>query len=384
MNRTPENEIQEYFAKTDLVSQSELKYFLHPSTFEKYVDNLLLEQTVMPDLYYSEKEAMTIGTGADMLFTRGEEVFNEYFYVSDLTLPGAKIISMCHYIFDKILWQVRNGSRTKEEVSTNLSDYPDLISEAIEKEAYYPTYKEETKIKKLIEEGDAYFSLLIAARGKQVIDNNTFETIKKVKDVYTLGIGAFLNLLDLNLEDTVITFQKPYYSILIDTKVKCLLDVHVFDIKTGYTYIIDLKYTSDYLINFKSSIKRFRYDIQSVFYKDIVGKDENVPKIYILAVSGKNFAFNLFEIEDELLNLGRDGSDSRYKLLGVGYDFLTEEPLEIDLPNVVGYKALLSSYKLFQEYYIRCESEDAVKELKTFLDDKYQFRKVGKEVFYKL
>jgi hypothetical protein len=384
MNKTPENEIQEYFAKTDHVSQSELKYFLHPSTFEKYVDNLLLEQTIMPDLYYSEKEAITIGTGADMLFTRGEEVFNEHFYISNLTLPGAKIISMCHYIFDKILWQVRNGSRTKEEVTVNLSDYPDLISEAIEKEAYYPTYKEETKIKKLIEEGDAYFSLLIAARGKQVIDNDTFETIKKVKDAYTLGIGAFLNLLGLNLEDVVITFQKPYYLTFVETKVKCLLDVHIVDTKTGNTYIIDLKYTSDYLINFKSSIKRFRYDIQSVFYKDIVGMNESVHEVFILAVSGKNFAFNLFKMEDELLNLGRYGSDNKYKLLGVKNDLLTEEPLEIDLPNVVGYENLLSTYKGFQKFYAECQNEDAVKELKTFLDDKYQFRKVGKEVFYKL
>lgn len=376
---TPANEenIALYYAETEHYSQSTLKCFLSPATFDKYLDNLLLNKPT-EDLYYSEKEAMIVGQGADTYYTRGKEVFYNNYYVAQIELPGPKVMSICQYVFDEVLSLYRTG--TIAEVSTDFINYSPLILQGIEKENYYPTYKTETRVSKVVEEGKLYFSMLVASEGKQVINEETEKLIIKVADLYSKAVTKFLE--DKNITNFTLAFQHDIYS----RGKKGLLDILIRDETTGYYYVIDLKYTSDYLSHFYSKIKNFRYDIQLSFYRNLCyEKLSSSPEMYIVVVSGKSFSTQTIKFEKELLTIGELGNSEQrnyLRVVAVSNDIEENDCIELKLPFIQGYKQLENLYEEFWEQKKNCKTEEEILSLRSFLDTIVPI--VNTEVFYNL
>lgn len=372
-----EENIALYYAETEHYSQSTLKCFLSPATFDKYLDNLLLNKPT-EDLYYSEKEAMIVGQGADTYYTRGKEVFYDNYYVAQIELPGPKVMSICQYVFDEVLSLFRTETIT--EVSTDFVTYTDIILRGIEKENYYPTYKTETRVSKVIEEGKLYFSMLVASEGKQVINEETEKLIIKVADLYSKAVTKFLE--DKNITNFTLTFQHDIYS----RGKKGLLDILIRDETTDYYYVIDLKYTSDYLSHFYSKIKNFRYDIQLSFYRNLCyEKLSSSPEMYIVVVSGKSFSTQTIKFEKELLTIGELGNSEQrnyLRVVAVSNDIEENDCIELKLPFIQGYRQLENLYEEFWEQKKNCKTEEEILSLRSFLDTIVPI--VNTEVFYNL
>lgn len=266
--------IQSYYSD-NRVTQSMLKYFLNMEKFTKFIEKYANNSPFYEnELYYTEKEHIIIGNGVDTLVTQDTEVFNDQFYVMTTDLPSEKIISICHYIYDRI-------SKESIEILTDLSNYTELIKEAAIVENYYSNYKTETVVNKIITDGSTYFAQLIAANGKTLIDENLNQKIRSISiNVLTELDNILYNKLEVSDNSTILGQQ-----FLCTETEKGLADFIIIDHSNKRIHIIDLKTSAMPLYLFNKEIKKYRLDIQLSYYKYLIEKG----------------ALNLF-LQDDVLN----------------------------------------------------------------------------------
>lgn len=361
---TPQNEIDSYYNNTEKVSQSELKHFLTVEKFVKYIDKFNNGQKISEDeLYYAEKEHFIIGTGVDILVTQNEEVYNNHFYVSTLELPSEKIISICHLIFDTI-------RKENLEILPDLSLYSNEILLALDFHSYQTNWKTETRVQKIIQEGDPYFSQLVAAKGRIIIDENTDMRIKEIaSNILDVAFPIFEQMTLLNsisLENVIHYNQFPLYT----KEFKGLVDRLIIDEESRKIYVLDFKTSMKPLDMFIGEIKKFRLDIQLSFYKHLIEQGAlieilkfpiNAYKIECtLIVNSVNIPqnFKIIRLSDEVLDTAKDG---KTEVVNVLYDFhVTDDKIDIvantqtQLPafgshrKITGFLELINLHKHFK------------------------------------
>lgn len=332
---TPQAQIDAYFAN-DAVSQSTLK------DLQGGLDKFLAARRKKED---KNKRHFIFGSAVDTLLTGEEGEFQRQYFTSSLTKkPSDAEVAIIEKVFNTIIANITDN--TKEIGS--FGEYGDIISKVTEELKWQPTWKPETRLTKMAVIGELYFEELKSSVGKTIIPNETFTLIElavnslrqnpRTKKFFDRE--SFIN--DKNVD---IYYQLPIYFSIDGINCKALLDFFLVVKNSNgeviYVQPFDIKTKSGYTIDFPTSVKSFRYDIQAAWYTDgLKNPTAKFPKGFpdMKHVVMRPFTFVvdsstepgkplLFQSQHDLLDAGRNGvyNDYTKKFLYRGYNSLLKE-----------------------------------------------------------
>ena len=231
------------------ISQSQLKLLL-------FNPKLFLEEE-QPELYFEEKRHFVIGGAVDTLLTQ-PETFNDKYYVSSVEKKPSDVVkSIIHQVYDSV---------SKEDLE-NFEEYTVEILQSCIDHDYCPTFKDETRIKKVLEFKD-YWNELIDSEGKTMLSLEESDVITRiVKNISESPLAKYFkpneapNGVDIQL-------QLPILFEIDDIGCKALLDIVIFDHNNKTITPIDLKTMSGNIIDFPKSVKQRGYMIQAAWYTE--------------------------------------------------------------------------------------------------------------------
>lgn len=245
--------------------------------------------------YYKENPYFLKGNLIDVLLTVSEH-FNDIFYLNKLEKkPSPATLSICKYVYDNY-----NFERLEEEGIPRLKDIPDLILEGIKKDNYYSTWKDETRISKVVMEGSDYFQMLIEAEGKQVITTEEYHLANR----QVTGLLTHNHTKDFFYRKY--ETQVPLYWKMEGENCKGLLDFLIEE-----NQIVDIKSTTEYYSAIPSIIKKYRLDFQLAFYylglKELTGQEELPLPILIFSSTTDPENPQVWQISKKDLNIAING-----------------------------------------------------------------------------
>lgn len=262
--RSTQEDVKNYYDNPAL-NQSLLK------TLEKGV-NAFMEAKENPS--DSNTTYFKVGSGVDTLLTLGEEAFQNEFYVSTLEKqPSASELNVIEEVKNQVdLLSLMSDSN---ELSDTLSNYVDIIKDAVQTCSYQSNWKLDTRVNKIIDNCSDYWKMLVESNGKTILTEEESTTIRdcvnRVKDSKVYGYSLDPQKFEKSEADHIY-FQLPIYFDYPDTDIHCkaMLDcVRIYrDGDKMTVYPFDLKTTSAPLIKFPDVIEKFRYDIQADFYRE--------------------------------------------------------------------------------------------------------------------
>lgn len=312
------SDVVEQYYKSEALSQSVLKKMYGTiSDIESQVD--------------ATKPHIKIGSAVDCILTSEKGEFEKRFYVMDSNSLNVSdtIKQIVKLVYEE---QLKDYQDYLEEVGSGdvlfpeseitpfnvfigdrtLEDFEPYILSACEEVNYGKTYKDDTKIKKVLE-GSYYFTALVESKDKVILTKEEYETINTI--VYNLRnnhrTSRYFNVEALSQTNLVkVHYQYPIYFEYEDLECKGLLDIVIFqyDSEGNLESItpIDLKTMYGDTYTFSSSVKSRRYDIQALWYT--IGLTYLFPEVKI-----HNFQFVVeststpgkplvFEVDDTLLD----------------------------------------------------------------------------------
>ena len=289
------------------ISNSSLSYINpkqggSPRKFKDYIDGNL-EHLETPSLYHGSTIHKFI-------------LEPETFAVADLEKPSDAIV--------KIIEKVYNI--TKSEIDTDLSKYNEYIFGSARELNYGQSWKPDTLIKKIIDQGQEYYDFLLRADGKTCINQKTAAMLTAI----SASINAHKAASDLLLgkgknEEELYWGPNKEYKSKIDRYKELSWTAGSNYTKAENPFrtwgqrnfkivnLIDLKTTSKSLEFFKDSFEYYHYDRQLAFYVDAL-EDNNmvVNKVFIIAVETTGYHHaRVFEVDKNLIKEGR----KKYKSL---------------------------------------------------------------------
>ena len=170
---TDNKRVDEYFSNKDHVSQSDLKPLLN--SLESYLE------------YHKDKRdstsAMIIGSIVDTILTGDEKDFENNYYVlpEDFNFPSE---AERNIIEETFLLATEDGDIKDLE----LENLPNHILAACKTVGWGQSWKDTTKIRKILEVGNNYFEILKTSSGKTVID---YETSQICKDIVQSLVSSY-------------------------------------------------------------------------------------------------------------------------------------------------------------------------------------------------
>ena len=244
---TSDKYVKKYYA-TEALNQSTLKLL------EGGMQHFLLCKDLK-----SDSDSFRLGSAVDSLITRPRETFLETFYVAqEENIPSDKIKGIIDsfvqkYGFEKI------PEKSQEELVL-----------VIEESGWQPNYKIETRLKKVLEEGNAYFELLQKSQNKTILSSEQHLKVWKIAESIQKLLDTKLQNITEYFTPTDVIMQLPIYFKYGGIKCKALLDMVLIEKVNGVPINvkgIDIKTTADLTSNFPLAYKKFGYDIQAAFYQ---------------------------------------------------------------------------------------------------------------------
>lgn len=246
---------------------------------QEYRDSKAINQSSLKDLQYGlsdflkkqkEKElteSLIKGSAVDCILTGPVSNFSEEFYISALEKkPSETEMQIVQLVFDKV---------SNIENYENLTQYPDIIKEAIEEVNWQPNWKIETRVRKIADNRicQEYFEDLKNSKGKTVISLAQYGEIMTVVESLSKNelSKKFFDRDYLKNEEKLVTlYQIPIYFKYKDQECKALPDMVFININENKevlsVQIVDLKTMHDDTLNFDRNAYKYRYDIQAAFY----------------------------------------------------------------------------------------------------------------------
>jgi hypothetical protein len=264
------------YYQSNKISNSSLSYINpiqggSPRKFKDYIDGNL-KQDSTPSLY--------AGTTIHQYFLEPET-----FMVSDVDRPSDTIVR----IIDKV-YQITRG-----ELDTDINSHHEFIFGSAKEFGYGQSWKPETLIKKIIDQGKDYYDFLHRADGKICIDQKMAGMLSNIKE----SVNNHALVKDLLFETPGVNEEDVYWG--PDEAYKSKIDRYTSNA------LIDLKTTSKALSFFRDSFNYYHYDRQLAFYKDAlewIGKP--VQKCFIIAIETTGYnQVRVFEIGEKLIDEGR-------------------------------------------------------------------------------
>lgn len=260
----------------------------------------------------SQEDHFTFGTIVDLMLTGNKEDFDKRF---------VKISneSSCSDTIKNIIKEVYNDILMSDSVDLELKDYKVKILEYCTYANYQPNWKDDTKVDKIIKEGNDYFELLKTIGTKTPVTEA--EYAKAVTSVMALKSDKFTQpytMLKANTNDReflnkfIIEFEFNGY------KIKGELDRVVIDHTERTITPIDFKTTGKPIGGFISDFWYYRYDFQAAVYTRGLLEHSDIKKLlesnyslnpFLYIVVETNLVSNpmVFEVTPEAIQVGFSG-----------------------------------------------------------------------------
>lgn len=312
------------------ISQSQLKLLL-------FNPKLFLEEE-QPELYFEEKRHFVIGGAVDTLLTQ-PETFNDKYYVSSVEKKPSDVVkSIIHQVYDSLSKEDLKNSIEFEEYTV------EILQSCIEHD-YCPTFKNGTRVNKILEFKD-YWNELIDSENKIMLSLEESDVITRiVKSISESPLAKYFKPNETP-NGVDIQFQLPILFEIDGIGCKALLDIVVIDHKAKIITPIDLKTMSGNIIDFPKSVKLRGYQIQAAWYtealrqmcKNIAMANYKIDNFcFIVASTTEDQPPVLFECSDKLLKEGKFGREE-----------VTIEGIKFN--RVKGYLDLIDDYKWYIEH----------------------------------
>ena len=258
-----------------------------------------------------------IGGAVDIILTGVEGEYEQNYHVSTLDkMPSDVEKQITDFVFNSLV-----ATEALDEAS--FSECPDLILQACDTLNWQANWKAETRVNKIIEKCEVYFEELAISVGKEVISaemHNRIMTIVNSLRTNERTKKYFDRELQAELENMDFYYQLPIYFTYAETECKALLDI-VIVTKDEYGHIlkiepIDLKTMSGNTLDFHSSMKSRRYDMQAAWYVEALTHYFQVTPPIIepfkfIVESTTNMGLSVvYEITDDTLDVGKHGLPS--------------------------------------------------------------------------
>ena len=327
-NMLPKN--TEMYYDNKRISQSQLKLLL-------FNPKLFLEEE-QPELYFEEKRHFVIGGAVDTLLTQ-PETFNDKYYVSSVEKKPSDVVkSIIHQVYDSLSKEDLKNSIEFEEYTV------EILQSCIEHD-YCPTFKNGTRVNKILEFKD-YWNELIDSENKIMLSLEESDVITRiVKNISESPLAKYFKPNETP-NGVDIQFQLPILFEIDSIGCKALLDIVVIDHKAKIITPIDLKTMSGNIIDFPKSVKLRGYQIQAAWYtealrqmcKNIAMANYKIDNFcFIVASTTEDQPPVLFECSDKLLKEGKFGREE-----------VTIEGIKFN--RVKGYLDLIDDYKWYIEH----------------------------------
>lgn len=279
---------QEYRGSKRINQSSLKKILLHPQDYLASLEG--------DDELDEPAEALTIGSGVDILLTQSEDAFYKEYFVSSVERPTAQ---MGEYVWHLFAYR----------------KHP-----AAEQLAYDTVgFKRDTLVKvkeRFLVEGKPYYDELVASEGKVVITPTQFNTIQLIKR--SLEENPFTKHYFVKSDRYLITYQIPLLFTIDEIDCKGLMDVLVYDRLENTLTPLDLKTTTKSINFWKPTFFKSRYDFQAAFYLEGLKQTDltqfcegNTPtlKPFKFVVESQKFPGKplIYELSEEVIKIGREG-----------------------------------------------------------------------------
>lgn len=204
--------------------------------------------------------ALRFGSAVDCIMTSPEE-FDDRFYVADIDRFSDAI--------RKIVEDIYGFVENVKENDDSLDSLDDLILlNSLDKFEYQTNWKPETRIKKLIELGSDYFTVLKYSTGKIVISPQEFQEAQQCVSALKTSQYSY-KIFEVN-EDQELLYQLKFKSKLNDINVRIMTDICRVDHSNKTIQIIDLKTSGKEESLFEESFLSWNYMIQASLYKQVL------------------------------------------------------------------------------------------------------------------
>jgi len=199
--------------------------------------------------------SLRFGSCVDTLLTAPEE-FDDRFYVADID----RFSDTIRKIVENVYLQY-NDFESIEDIGVDVLKF-------IEEAEYHSNWKPETRIKKLIELGSDYYTVLKYSTGKIVITPQEFEEARSC--VTTLKTHPFTyQIFDCN-EDEEIFYQLKFKNNIAGVDMRCMFDIIKVNHKRKWIRPLDLKTSGKNEEEFENSFISWNYWIQGQSYPTIM------------------------------------------------------------------------------------------------------------------
>lgn len=273
------------YRKLEGISQSAIKDFRFkaPQTWKEiWIDGKKDDE--------KDDEDYIFGSLVDTLRFSPHKLDERFFITSSNAIPKGAIKSIVKSVHGRISEFKVQRTRVEQEelpepiekVDYNFRSYEDLILACCDehindegKKGWNSSWKRETRIKKVIEEGTDYFNFLVESGGREVISSEmNLEAIEAVKALemseitkkyFSRSDTRYTNIFQLEISSPVEV--SPGQNVML----KGALDDFHIDHEFKRLQVVDLKTTFS-AFNFLQSIKQFSYVDQVSVYQTLAEK----------------------------------------------------------------------------------------------------------------
>ena len=264
------------YYQSNKISNSSLSYINpeqggSPRKFKDYIDGNL-----------DQKESFSLYAGT----TIHQYLLEPHtFMVSDVERPSDTIVKIIEKVY----------GITKGEMDTDINSHHEYLFGSAKEFGYGQSWKPETLIKKIIDQGKDYYDFLLRADGKICIDQKMAGMLANIKE----SVNNHAYVKELLFETEGSNEEDVYWG--PNEMYKSKIDRYTSNA------LIDLKTTSKALSFFRDSFDYYHYDRQMAFYKDAlawIGKP--VQRCFIIAIETTGYnQVRVFEIGEKLIDEGR-------------------------------------------------------------------------------
>ena len=207
-----------------------------------------------------ETPSLVFGSAVDAIITGGQEEFDKQFMVAEFPSISDNLQTIAKILFDRY-----------SDTYRSISDIDDEILAKVGEECNYyagDKYKK-TRVKKIKEECQEYYTIMYSAKGKKIINTETYDKVCQcVKALRTSP--ATSKYFGDDTDDFQHFYQLKFKMPIDDFEVRGMLDLVIVDHINKTIYPIDLKTSSTPEWEFFRSFIKWRYDIQARLYWKIL------------------------------------------------------------------------------------------------------------------
>lgn len=256
------------------------------------------------------------------------------FAIADFTRPGEKVVDVVEATFQACLGRT-NG--VYEHIG-GLHDWGDIILVACNALEYYPKWKDDTRVNKIIEQGEEYFNFLVEKGDSHVLNEKEHEILTNVIDKWvTSELYAPDNQIEWLREVPILWEQVTPWGRI---KAKSLLDKLYINHGTRTIIIEDIKTTrsivgfiarDDVRMGFGGEPERrmipgpfisYRYYRQLAFYRRAVNyqiaanggnpSEYNIECRILAFENGPPYSIKMYKAPEEWLKAGDEEIDEAF------------------------------------------------------------------------